>query len=46
MRATLLGAAVALTFTNAGAGETIDLSGGYNICVPTDGATVCSAKDD
>lgn len=45
MQARLLGAAVALAFTNAGAAE-IDLTGGYNICAATDGATVCSAKDD
>ena len=44
MRATLIGAAVALAFTNAGAAE-IDLTGGYNICAATDGATVCSAND-
>ena len=44
MQATLLGAAVALAFTNAGAAE-IDLTGGYNICAATDGATVCSAND-
>ena len=45
MQATLLGAAVALAFTNAGAAD-IDLTGGYNICAATDGATVCSANDD
>jgi len=44
MQATLLGAAVALAFTNAGAAE-IDLTGGYNVCGSTDGATVCSAND-
>ena len=44
MQATLLGAAVALAFTNAGAAN-IDLTGGYNICAATDGATVCSAND-
>ena len=44
MQATLLGAAMALAFTNAGAAE-IDLTGGYNICAATDGATVCSAND-
>ena len=44
MQATLLGAAVALAFTNAGAAD-IDLTGGYNICAATDGATVCSAND-
>ena len=44
MQVTLLGAAAALAFTNAGAGE-IDLTGGYNICATTDGATVCSAND-
>jgi hypothetical protein len=43
IRAALVGAAVALAFTNAGAAE-IDLTGGYNICAPTDGATVCSAN--
>ena len=44
IRAALVGTAVALAFTNAGAAE-IDLTGGYNICLPTDGATVCSAND-
>jgi len=43
MQATLLGAAVALAFTNAGAAN-IDLTGGYNICAATDGATVCSGS--
>jgi hypothetical protein len=45
MPTTLLGAALALAFTSAGA-ATIDLTGGYNICQTTNGATVCSAKDD
>ena len=44
MPAALLGAAVALAFTNAGAGE-IDLSGGTGECGTTNGATVCSAND-
>jgi hypothetical protein len=43
-RSTLVGAAVALAFANASA-STIDLTGGYNICAMTDGATVCSAND-
>ena len=45
MQATLLGAATALAFTNAGA-ATIDLTGGYQICGTTNGARVCSANDD
>src|SRR4030095_12247285 len=44
MQAALVGAAAALAFTNAG-GADIDLTGGYNICATTDGATVCSAND-
>ena len=44
IRAALVGTAVALAFTNAGAAE-IDLTGGYNVCATTDGATVCSAND-
>jgi hypothetical protein len=44
MQATLLGAAVALAFTNAGAAY-IDLTGGYNVCGTTNGATVCSANN-
>ena len=44
MQATLLGAAVALAFTNAGAVD-IDLTGGADICATTNGATVCSAND-
>jgi len=35
---------VALAFTNAGAAN-IDLTGGYNVCGTTNGATVCSAND-
>jgi hypothetical protein len=45
MQASLIGAAVALAFTNAGA-ATIDLTGGYQICDTTNGARVCSANDD
>jgi len=44
MQAALLGAAVALAFTNAGAAN-IDLTGGYNVCGTTNGATVCSANN-
>ncbi len=44
MQAALIGAAAALAFTNAGAAD-IDLTGGYNICSTTNGATVCSAND-
>jgi hypothetical protein len=44
MRAALVGAAVALAFTKAGAAN-IDLTGGYNVCGTTNGATVCSAND-
>jgi len=44
MQAALVGAAVALAFTNAGAAN-IDLTSGYNVCGSTNGATVCSAND-
>jgi len=44
MRAALVGAAVALAFTKAGAAN-IDLTGGYNVCGTTNGATVCSANN-
>jgi hypothetical protein len=44
MQATLLGAAMALAFSSAGAAN-IDLTGGYNVCGTTNGATVCSAND-
>jgi hypothetical protein len=44
MQAALVGAAAVLAFTNAGA-AVIDLTGGYNICATTSGATVCSAND-
>jgi len=44
MRATLVGAAVAFAFTSADAAN-IDLTGGYNVCGTTNGATVCSAND-
>ena len=44
IQTTLLGAALALAFTSAGA-ATIDLTGGYSICGTTNGATVCSAND-
>ncbi len=43
-RAALVGAAVAMAFTNAGA-ATIDLTSGYAVCGTTNGATVCSAND-
>ena len=43
-RAAVVGTAVAMAFTNVGA-ATIDLTGGYNICASTGGATVCSAND-
>ena len=42
-RNTLLGAAIALAFSSAGA-ATIDLTGGYAVCGTTNGATVCSAN--
>lgn len=42
-RAALVGAAVAMAFTTAGA-ATIDLTGGYAICSALNGATVCSAN--
>jgi hypothetical protein len=41
--AAILGTAAILVSTNAGASP-IDLTGGYNICGTTDGATVCSAQ--
>ena len=44
MQAALIGAAVAMAFTDAGA-ATIDLTGGPDICGTTHGAEVCSAND-
>jgi len=41
--AATLGSAAMLASTNASASP-IDLTGGYNICKTTDGATVCSAQ--
>ncbi len=43
-RAALVGTAVAMAFTSAGA-ATLDLTGGYNVCAMTDGAWACSAND-
>jgi len=43
--AATLGSAAMLASTNASA-SSIDLTGGYNICKTTDGATVCSAKGE
>ena len=44
IQAALAATALSLAFTQAGA-ATIDLTGGYNICSTTNGATVCSAND-
>lgn len=44
MRSVPAGIAALMAFSSAGA-VTLDLTGGYNICAATSGATVCSAKD-
>ena len=44
IQAALAATALSLAFTQAGAAN-IDLTGGYNVCGTTNGATVCSAND-